>query len=668
MLRILRSSSGFFIGMFGLSLILVLATDDDRFKINKSEPELHSVVPSGGRVGSSLAVEVRGKYLAGTYATWLSHDSFQAKVKSVEVVKPPASGDAAKKPPKDDSEYRVLLQITIAPDANPGPRSLSVVSPRGVSNRIYFQIYDDPVIAETEQPHHMPAQAQPVAVPVVVNGRISRQGELDYYSLAVTEAQELAFEVIFSREAMAKGFRPQLRLLESAESWFDSKQPKQLAFNSEVGGKVTGSAGTGWSFADLAPINSGLNYRFSKAGRYLVEVASERYQGKPDYAYQLRIVPVGSEYDRYLVNSTWRERSFTRGLSVDRLAALWARTVAFNQPTYVAVEGEPSSSPRKEAVGHGHDGKIDSPPVPRKITRWGEREPNDGQGHAMRVELPALIEGTIDRPEDIDYFTFKVTSSQRLAFEIETPELSPPHFNPRLEIRDAAGRSMLTNIHRMNEVKNPERWELKGNEPKVIETFDKEGEYSLEIRDATSRSGSPNCRYRLLIRPQIPHVGGITVETLIRGHEDHRIDPRRINLKRGEAKILNITTQIEEIDARVVEGGGQRAFDGGAGEITFLVEGLPEGVRAFPGTAILDIGGRPRHETVKRYSFLPDVQKTILVLRADPDAPLMILPESIRIVLHPLIDGQWGNRLLAAKLPLMVVAGSPKINPGDEGK
>jgi hypothetical protein len=227
---------------------------------------------------------------------------------------------------------------------------------------------------------------------------------------------------------------------------------------------------------------------------------------------------------------------------------------------------------------------------------------------------------------------------------------------------------MLTNIHRMNEVKNPERWELAGNEPKVIETFDQEGEYSLEIRDVTSRSGGPDCRYRLLIRPQIPHVGEITVETLIRGYEDNRIDPRRINLKPGEAKILNITTRIEEIDARVVEGGGQRAFDGSAGEIIFLVEGLPEGVRAFPGTAILDIGGRPRHETVKRYSFLPDVQRTVLMLRADPDAALMTLPESIRIVLHPLVGGRLGNRLLAAELPLMVVAGSPKIDPGDEGK
>ena len=667
-MRTLLSSSGFFIGMFALSLISVWATDDNRFKINKSEPELHSVVPIGGRVGSSLEVEVRGKYLAGTYAAWLSHDSFQAKIKSVEVLEPSAAGDVAKKPPKDDSEYRVLLQITISPNANPGSRSLRVVSPRGVSNRIYFQIYDDPVMAETEQPHHMPAQAQPVAVPVVVNGRIGRQGELDYYSLDITEAQELAFEVILSREAMAKGFRPQLKLLEPAGSWFDSKQPEQLAFNSEIGGAVTGSAGSGWSFADLAPINSGLNYRFSKAGRYWVEVASERYQGKPDYAYQLRIVPVGSEFDRYLVSSAWRERSFTRELGVDRLARLRARTVTVDQPAHVAVEGEPSSSRRQEAAGDGRDGGIRSPPVPRKITGWREREPNDGQDRAMRVEHPALIEGTIDRPGDIDYFKFKVTSSQRLAFEIETPESKPPHFNPRLEIRDAAGRSMLTNIHRMNEVKNPERWELAGNEPKVIETFDQEGEYSLEIRDVTSRSGGPDCRYRLLIRPQIPHVGEITVETLIRGYEDNRIDPRRINLKPGEAKILNITTRIEEIDARVVEGGGQRAFDGSAGEIIFLVEGLPEGVRAFPGTAILDIGGRPRHETVKRYSFLPDVQKTVLMLRADPDAALMTLPESIRIVLHPLVGGRLGNRLLAAELPLMVVAGSPKIDPGDEGK
>ena len=62
----------------------LLATDNNRFKVNQWEPELHSIIPIGGTVGSSLEVELRGKYLEGTYATWLGHNTFKAQPVLVE--------------------------------------------------------------------------------------------------------------------------------------------------------------------------------------------------------------------------------------------------------------------------------------------------------------------------------------------------------------------------------------------------------------------------------------------------------------------------------------------------------------------------------------------------------------------------------------------------------
>ena len=126
----------------------------------------------------------------------------------MEAVAPPkAAADAdAKDQPKDDGEYRVTLQIDIAPDAAPGPHPLRLVAPGGVSNRLYLQIHQDPVIAESSQPHQQPATAQPVTVPVVVNGTIGRHGELDYYSLEASRGQEVAFEVIFSMKPWPRAF------------------------------------------------------------------------------------------------------------------------------------------------------------------------------------------------------------------------------------------------------------------------------------------------------------------------------------------------------------------------------------------------------------------------------------------------------------------------------
>ncbi len=653
------------IGLFLLNLPSALATDPDRFKKNLSEPELHTLVPLGGEVGSTLEVEVQGKFLAGAYAAWLSHGSFEARVKSVEpVARPEAEGDE-KPPAKDDGEYRVKLQVTIAPEATPGPRPLRLVTPGGVSNRLYLQVHDDPVMAESAEPHQQPSTAQPVAVPTVVNGKISRQGELDYYSLEVSKGQEVAFEVILSHQTLARGFRPQLRLYQSSGSWLGSRPLTQLAFHSEILGETNLSPGEAGPPPGTTPINSGLKYRFAEAGRYWLEVASERFQGKADYAYQLRIAPVGVDYERRLKDSDWG-RTFTRRIGVDRLEALWARTVTVNRPTDMASEGEPASGRPDPETGYDNQQGKRPPPIPTTVTRWTEGEPNDGPGKAMEVTLPALVEGTIDRPGDVDYFRFKLQSAQRLAFEIQTPGLSPPHFTPRLEIKDSAGRSMLTNLHRVKSTLNEGQWVFRDIEPKVIETFDQDGEYTVEVRDVTSRSGSRECQYRLLIRPQIPHVGEFTLETLKRGTEDRRIDPLRINLTPGEAKTLNITTRIEEIDARITDSLGQRAFDWGTGEMSFRVEGLPEGVRALPGTAILDIKGKPRHETVRKYNFLPDVLKLVLVLQAGPHAPLMTLPEPVRILAQPLIGGNPGRSLLVAELPLMVIGGSgSKAIPGD---
>ena len=99
----------------------------------------------------------------------------------------------------------------------------------------------------------------------------------------------------------------------------------------------------------------------------------------------------------------------------------------------------------------------------------------------------------------------------------------------------------------------------------------------------TSRSGSRGCQYRLLVRPQIPHLGEFTVETLKRGTEDRRVEPLRINLTPGEAKTLTITARIEEIDARITDSLGERAFDWGTGEMILHGRGSPPGRQGAAG-------------------------------------------------------------------------------------
>ena len=54
------------------------------------------------------------------------------------------------------------------------------------------------------------------------------------------------------------------------------------------------------------------------------------------------------------------------------------------------------------------------------------------------------------------------------------------------------------------------------------------------MRDITPRSGDPAFRYRLLLRPQVPHVGRIEAT------------PEVVNLRPGQAKKVTILSDQEE--------------------------------------------------------------------------------------------------------------------------
>jgi len=182
-------------------------------------------------------------------------------------------------------------------------------------------------------------------------------------------------------------------------------------------------------------------------------------------------------------------------------------------------------------------------------------------------------------------------------------------------------------------------------EPKVVATFEQEGQYTLRIRDVTKRAGSPRFRYRLMIRPQIPHVGNVLVETRTRANEDASLDPWRVNLRPGQARKLNLTVDHEE------------GFFQPANMMALQVEGLPPGVTALTGSSNPSLASRfsgPPMEKPERYQ--PARQDLTVVLDASPSAPVTDLPVTIRMVARPFVEGRPGPSFMLGELPIMVVA------------
>ena len=529
-------------------------------------PLLLSISPLTGRPGNLLKIEVRGNRLDGVYAVWSDHGGTTGRVLSVEEVK-----DLIKprvRPSQQEIKpipvFRALIELQIDAATRAGVYSLRLVSHRGVSNAFSFPVVEAPVTLEAAGSHHTIEQAQPTNFPGFISGRIGEPGEVDFYSFHARKGQELRFELVegqrFDPSADAGKFSAELALYHGAGSWFDPHRPTRAIFEEERS-------------SDLMPANPGGTYRFAEDGRYFLQISGLFGQGCADCTYQVRAFartePAESISHTGPVRSEWRERNLERRLTDDWTKDLEARSIKGPvAPANAATSGQASfvrvvANPEPNPVNASSD-----------LLMVVEHEPNDRASQSASISIPAVIEGTIASPGDLDSFKFKVEAGQKLAFEVETPDARPPYFNPRIGVVDSPDNELFSNVERRLSMYNNNAVAevyLKGAQPKATHSFERAGEYVLQVRDITSRYGNPNYRYRILVRPQIPHVGEISVipkENLDATPDAvKRSEVNRLNLTRNAPKKLVLVASYEE---------------GFTGDLSFTFTGLPQGVHAFP--------------------------------------------------------------------------------------
>lgn len=581
-----------------------------------SESQALSISPLGAQRGARLEATLRGRSLQGAYAVRFDRAGVTATVEHVEELAADGEGSPSQESPKDQ---KLTLAIRIDSSAGTGRYQLRVVSPQGVSGPLAFLVHDLPSVAERNPPSGEAPRPQTIDFPCAIDGVISRPGERDLYAVEAVAGQHLRFELISNpsgtsmggRAGYRGGFDSVLTLYRPRGSWFDESRLHRLAYDDKS--KANPRA------------NPLIQARHRQPGLYLLEVGSFYNLGSAEFSYQLRITPkdpATPERPPATANGSgpepWRERSFSRPIRPDHIRRILARTVEPGNGAGATMEGD-SGPPQEEGSDSG----------PTAYSIIGEREPNDDGGPIPEATLPFLVEGAIDHPGDLDRLvSFRVQSGRKLSFELETPEATLPDFNPRWAVLDEAGRVVLSNVYRR--VVRQALSYSKTIEPKTIHTFLQGGTYTLRVRDTTQRNGASNFRYRLLVRPQIPHAGELTVR------ED------RLNLVPGEAGKLTVTTGQEE---------------GFAGQILLQVEGLPPGVQALPGTDYrpetpphLDQGPKER--------YMPQQGATSIMIVADSDAPATRMPRVLRIRARPVVSGKMGRLLPVGKAHLMVLEGN----------
>lgn len=545
---------------------------------SETEPRAFSIYPLGNPPGSSYDAQIRGVKLQDAQALWFETEGLQARIDR-------AQRDPEADPTAPTPTEVVNVHVAIAATAKPGSHLFRVVTKQGVSNAISLRVTSERTIGELEKltgdPEHAPRLE---AFPIVVNGRIAKKGELDYYRFDAKAGETLSFEAFSGFSA----FDPSITIFERSGSWFDPHRLNRVAFNDEP-----------LYFPDFST-DAKLVHRFEHSGSYLVSVAAFEGQGSSNDVYQLRISagPGSPPSLRALPKPGWQEHTFTRRVSAD-----WVKQ----------VRERGALAPHPEDLETFHAVNDSVKPVPE-----------------MRV--PGIVEGVIARPGETQRIGFQIKDAQDLALEVETPDATVPLFNPIVRVLDSTGREVVTNVY--SQLNNCGGFMMKTIQPKLVVSLRAAGDYSLEIHDATADNAGANFAYRLLVRPQIPHIGKVEVEQ------------ERINLAPGGAKQISVTIEREE---------------NYSGLVALTVEGLPPGVTAVAGSEA-DDDKPPLMNGGKVERYFPKKQKSVLLLTAAPDASLLSLPQMARVVVRPIKDGKVASMADTELVPVMVVA-TPENTP-----
>lgn len=407
---------------------------------------------------------------------------------------------------------RVGVALGVAADAPLGAREVRVVTPGGISNPLQINVSDLPQINEEGSNTNL-EQAQKIELPAGISGRIGEMGQIDFFRFHASKGQRLLFDV----DAFRSGSP-----LDSSLALLDGKG-KELMRSEDVNG-----------------LDSLIDFSVTEEGDYVVALRDFRYQGGPNFKYHLTagavpyldsIYPFGGQRGKPVELSL-------KGRNLGEMSTLKLRVDANAPLGFQEVRARTST-------GYSNARMFEVSDFPEFM----EREPNNSETNANRVELPTVINGRIDVEKDVDRYRFKVSQGQRFVFEVEASR-----YGSKLD-------ALLT-ITGTNGVLVARNDDAAGADARIDQTFAEAGEYFVAVRDLLERGGD-DFGYRLAIRPPAEASFGARVLS----------DTLRVN--RGG----RMTVRVEAI----------RTGFGGSIEIT--AEDLPKGIQAEPLLLTPDLAG-----------------------------------------------------------------------------
>lgn len=404
-------------------------------------PVLEHVYPAGARRGTTNIITVVGKQDPWPVEVWTEDARIQFK------------------PEKDKGKFSVIVPA----DAEPGPRLVRLYNAEGASTVRYFIVSDTQEAEEKEANDEFSKPQALEKLPVIVNGRLEKNGDVDSFAVNLKAGQWLVASV----EAYVLGstMDGMLRITDT--------NGVQVAYNHD--GNRTLDPFLAWQAPDAGtyivqvmgfayPANASINFDGGTGNIYRLSLTTGPYL---DYVYPTGVMRTNkAEIKVYGWNLIEGKGWIGLALQTDSLPPT-ATSAPVRVPSSNLLCIPLSSLPEQE-----------------------EKEPNNSTNEVQALTIPGHLSGRIQQTGDVDRFVFEAKKGQKWEVAVQSDKLGFP-LDATLRIEDSSGKELAKNDDANISA-----------DPSLVWTAPADGKF-ITVISSLLRQGGSNYIYRLsVMEPQ----------------------------------------------------------------------------------------------------------------------------------------------------------------------
>jgi len=462
-----------------------------------ASPNLAAIRPVGAQRGTEVTIDLTGAQLGDAREILYYQPGIETT--KLETV----------------ADNHVKATIKIAPDCRPGLHDLRLRTATGVSALRTFSVG---ALKETKEvePNNEFAKPQPVEFNSVVNGVVENE-DVDYFVVDAKKGDRITAEV----EGLRLGiflFDPYVAILDARRFELAASDDAALAWVDAVASAI-------------AP----------EDGKYIILVRECSYSGNGSCLYRLHV----GDFPRPTATVP------AGGKPGDPLAIRWIGDVRGERTTTVPLP----AGPGREVGLFAQDEKGIAPhPNAFRASTFGnvvEAEPNDDPAKATPFAAPMALNGVIDKPGDVDFFSFAGKKGQTYDVRVFARALRSP-LDSVLYVAKVGGPSLGGNDDTaVNNVATPDS--------ALRFTAPDDGQYLVQLHDHLKKGG-PDYFYRIEVGAVEPRLT-LSVP-LERSSQNATTAPSIIAVPKGNRQAILISAARADF----------------AGDLIVGAEGLPAGV------------------------------------------------------------------------------------------